>query len=272
MKNLKGKTVLITGAGGGIGRALAKQFASHGCSVVLCDINADAVNETAKILAGKGANARALVTDVSKEDDVKGLAEKLKSTNIHVDIIVCNAGIGWTGPTHLMERADWEKVMGVNFYGVVHFIRHFVPDMTAKKEGHVVIISSIFGITGLPYGTLYASSKAALVALGECLRAEMSFHNIGVTTICPGLIETGLIAGTHFKGVDEKARELPAMIPAMNADKCAGIIVESVRKNKGVVVITALAKSLWTIKRLSQRMFQFTQKKIAAQTKGYVKS
>jgi NADP-dependent 3-hydroxy acid dehydrogenase YdfG len=270
VKNLKGKTVLITGSGGGIGKALANEFASQGCSLILCDINSDAVNETAEKLIETGTDARAFITDVSKEDEVISLSETLKADDINVDIIVCNAGIGWTGPTHLMDRKDWEKVMGINFYGVVHFIRHFVPAMTERKEGHVVIISSIFGITGLPYGTLYASSKAALVALGECLRAELSFHNIGVTTICPGLIATGLISSTHFKGVDEKARELPARIRSLSADKCAGIIVRSVRKNKGVVVITGLAKGLWTIKRMSQGMFQFVQKRIAGQTRDYI--
>jgi NAD(P)-dependent dehydrogenase (short-subunit alcohol dehydrogenase family) len=270
VKNIRGKTVLITGSGGGIGRALAMEFALQGCNLVLCDINSDAVNETARKLIETGTDALAFITDVSKEDEVRSLSEKLKVADIKVDIIVCNAGIGWTGPTHLMDRADWERVMGVNFYGAVHFIRHFVPSMTGRKEGHVVIISSIFGITGLPYGTLYASSKAALVALGECLRAELSFHNIGVTTICPGLIETGLISSTYFKGVDEKARELPARIRAMPADKCARVIVRSVRKNKGIVVITGLAKCIWTAKRLSQRMFEFMQKIIAGETKDYI--
>jgi NADP-dependent 3-hydroxy acid dehydrogenase YdfG len=270
VKNIRGKTVLITGSGGGIGRALAMEFALQGCNLVLCDINSDAVNETARKLIETGTDALAFITDVSKGDEVRSLSEKLKVADIKVDIIVCNAGIGWTGPTHLMDRADWERVMGVNFYGAVHFIRHFVPSMTGRKEGHVVIISSIFGITGLPYGTLYASSKAALVALGECLRAELSFHNIGVTTICPGLIETGLISSTYFKGVDEKARELPARIRAMPADKCARVIVRSVRKNKGIVVITGLAKCIWTAKRLSQRMFEFMQKIIAGETKDYI--
>ena len=270
VKNIRGKTVLITGSGGGIGRALAMEFALQGCSLVLCDINSDAVNETARKLIETGTDALAFITDVSKEDEVRSLSEKLKVADIKVDIIVCNAGIGWTGPTHLMDRADWERVMGVNFYGAVHFIRHFVPSMTGRKEGHVMIISSIFGITGLPYGTLYASSKAALVALAECLRAELSFHNIGVTTIYQGLIETGLISSTYFKGVDEKARELPARIRAMPADKCARVIVRSVRKNKGIVVITGLAKCIWTAKRLSQRMFEFMQKIIAGETKDYI--
>ncbi|MGD0280034.1 MAG: SDR family NAD(P)-dependent oxidoreductase [Smithella sp.] len=270
MKNLRGKTVLITGSGGGIGRALAMEFALQGCSLVLCDINSDAVNETARKLIETGTDTLAFITDVSKEDEVRSLSEKLKAADVKVDIIVCNAGIGWTGPTYLMDRADWERVMGVNFYGVVHFIRHFVPAMTGRKDGHVVIISSIFGITGLPYGTLYASSKAALVALGECLRAELSFHDIGVTTICPGLIETGLISSTFFKGVDEKARELPARIRTMPADKCARVIVKSVRKNRGIVVITGLAKSIWIVKRLSQRMFEYMQTRIAGETNDYI--
>jgi len=272
LKNLKGKNVLVTGAGGGIGKATAMMLAGEGCNLFLCDINEKQVNSAAAELISIGYEAHAYMVDVSDEKQVKTLEKNLKKKSGGIDIIVCNAGIGWTGPTHLMEREDWDRVLGVNLFGVIHFIRHFVPGMVLKKQGHVVIVSSIFGITGLPYGTLYASSKAALIALGECLRAELSFHNVGVTTICPGLIETGLIANTHFKGVDEKARSLSRKVKPMPVEKCAGIIVKSIKKNRGVTVITSLAKILWLIKRISQNLFEFIQKIIAGSTKEFVKS
>ncbi len=271
MKNLRDKVVLITGAGGGIGRALAHAFAAEGCGLVLCDKNQAAVRAAAAEVEKSGARALALRVDVSDEKQVAGVVIKSAGAFPRIDIVVCNAGIGWTGPTHLMSRKDWDTVFNVNFFGVVNFIRQFVPGFIERRQGHVVITSSIFGITGLPYGTLYAASKAALIALGECLRSELSFYGIGVTTVCPGLIATDLTATTRFKGVDEAARELPSKIRAMSPEKCAAIIVRSVKRNRGVVVITLLAKIQWGIKRLSQRLYEFESRKIAGATKDYIR-
>lgn len=272
MKDLKNSVVLITGAGGGIGKACAFRFADEGCRLVLCDINNKQLNSVADELKTSDVEVIAKQVDVSKEEDVRKLLLAIKKKYEKVDVIICNAGIGWTGPTHLMKKEDWEKVLGVNFYGVVHFIQQFVPSMTKVKRGHVVIVSSIFGITGLPFGALYAASKAGLIALGECLRSELKQYNIGVTTICPGLIETGLIKNTHFNEVDEKARELPLKIPAMSAEKCADKIIRSVKKNKGVVVITLVAKILWFMKRFSQNLYQLFSFFVARSTSKYVKN
>jgi len=270
MKNLNDKVVLITGAAGGIGKATALEFAQQGCHLVLCDILESELNNTAQEIEKLGVNVLAVTIDVSKENEVASLYKKATDKFNKIDIIMCNAGIGWTGPTHLMEQSDWDKVFDINFFGVIHFIRHFTPSMIERREGHVIIISSIFGITGIPFGTLYAASKSALISMGECLRSEFDRYNIGVTTICPGLIETGLIKNTHFKKVDEGARNLATKVNPMSADKCAQKIVRAVKRNKGVVIITTLAKTLMLSKRLSQRLFEFISLKIARSTQLYI--
>ncbi|MDT8273838.1 MAG: SDR family NAD(P)-dependent oxidoreductase, partial [Desulfomonilia bacterium] len=140
-----------------------------------------------------------------------------------------------------------------------------------QRHGHVVIISSIFGITCIPFGTLYASSKAALIALGECLRSELRRYHVGVTTVCPGYIESDLITNTRFKKVDEEARALAQLVKPMPVENCVRIIIRAVRKNKGVIVITGLAKFFWYCKRLSQRLYECTSLIIALSTQRHVK-
>lgn len=270
MKDLKDKVVLITGASGGIGKACAVAFAEQGCDVVICARRREELEKVASEIRAKGRKALAIPTDVSNEDQVKAMAEQTMKEFGKVDILVCNAGFGWTGPTHLMERSDWDTVFNTNFFGVIHFIRHFVPSMTRERQGHVVIISSIFGITCIPFGTLYASSKAALIALGECLRSELRRFNVGVTTVCPGYIESDLIVNTHFKKVDEKARSLAALVKPMPVEKCTRIIIKAVKRNQGVIVITPMAKFFWYCKRLSQRLYEGISMLITLTTQRYV--
>jgi 3-oxoacyl-[acyl-carrier protein] reductase len=272
MKNLKGKTVLITGASGGIGKACALAFADEGCNCVICARRADELEKLAEMIRKKGVRALAVPTDVSDEKQIKALAKKAYAEFGTIDILMCNAGIGWTGPTHLMERADWDAVFGVNFFGTIYCIRNFVPSMVKRREGHVVIVSSAFGLTGIPYGTLYSSSKSALIGLGECLRSELSNSGVGVSTMCPGLIDTNLIANTNLKMVNEKARSLSAMVKPMPVDKYARIVVKSVKKNRGLVVSTALAKAFWITKRASQRLYEFISLLVARSTHKYILS
>jgi short-subunit dehydrogenase len=142
--------------------------------------------------------------------------------------------------------------------------------MVERREGHSVINASAFGLTGIPFGTIYASSKSALIMLGECLRSELASSNVGVTTISPGLIESDLIANTTFKKVDEEARGLSAMVTPMPVDKCVQKIIKVIKKNKGLVVITALANALWYTKRLSQRLYELVSLMVATKTSKYV--
>ena len=187
MKDLIGKVVLITGASGGIGKAVALALADEGCDVVLCARREKELNEVADAIRKKGRRALVVPTDVAIEEQMKDLAKKAFKEFGKVDIVFCNAGIGWTGPTHLMTKADWDTVYNVNFFHVIYAMQLFVPPMVERREGHFVINASAFGLTGIPFGTLYASSKSALIMLGECLRSELASSNVGVTTISPGL-------------------------------------------------------------------------------------
>ena len=270
MKDLKGRVAMVTGASGGIGRATALAFADEGCEVVICARREAQLEQVADQIRAKGRRALAVATDVGKEEDVKALAEKAFSEFGKVDIAFSNAGIALNAQTHLLEKADWEKVMNVNFYGAVHVVRHFVRPMVERKEGHLVVNSSGFGLTGAPYNTTYSTSKFALVGMTECLRAEVAQHNVGVTTLCGGVVQTEIFKNAELKGFDDKARDALNMFKGMAPEKFAQIVVKAVKKNKGFVITDGMTKYSYMFKRYSPGLFELWIRQMPRFSKKYL--
>jgi len=255
MKRLQDRVMLVTGAAGGIGRACALAFAGRGCDLVLCDIDEPGLGRVAEEVRSKGRRALAVRADVSREEEVRGVAEQAFSTFGRVDIAMSNAGIALVAPTHTLERADWDRIMGVNFFGAVHVIRHFLPPMVQRKEGHLVVTASGMGLTGMPFAATYTASKFALVGLTEALRAEMAVHRVGVTTLCPAVVKTAIFETAELRGFSEKARE--NLMGGMSPERFARIVLKGVTKNKGLMVISGLTKTTYGLKRISPDLYQF---------------
>jgi len=270
MKNLQGRVAMITGASGGIGRATALAFADEGCDVVICARREAELNEVADQIRAKGRQALAVPTDVGKEEDVKACAEKAFAEFGKVDIAFSNAGIAVNAQSHLLEKADWEKTMNANFYGAVHVVRHFVRPMVERKEGHLVVNSSGFGLTGAPYNTMYSTSKFALVGMTECLRAEFAQHNVRVTTLCGGVVHTDIFKNAELKGFDEKARDSLDMFKGMSPEKFAGIVVNAVKKDKGFVITDGMTKYSYMFKRYSPGLFDLWIRQLPRFSKKYL--
>jgi len=249
MKDLRGRVVMITGANSGIGKASALAFADEGCDLVICARREPELIQVANQIKAKGRQVLAIPTDVGKEEEVKILAEKAFAEFGRVDVAFSNAGISLNGQTHLLEKADWEKVMNVNFYGAVHILRHFVRPMVERREGHFVVNSSGFGLTGAPYNTLYSTSKYALVGMTECVRAELAQYNVGVTTLCGGVVQTDIFKNAELRGFDEKARDFFNFVKGMPPEKFAKIVINAVKKNKGFVITDAMTKYSYGFKR-----------------------
>ena len=249
MKDLKGRVVMITGANSGIGKASALAFADEGCDMVICARRKPELIQVANQIKAKGRQVLAIPTDVGKEEDVRNLAEKAFAEFGRVDVAFSNAGISLNGQTHLLEKTDWEKVMNVNFYGAVHIFRHFVRPMVERREGHFVVNSSGFGLTGAPYNTLYSTSKYALVGMTECVRAELAQYNVGVTTLCGGVVQTDIFKNAELRGFDEKARDFFNFVKGMPPEKFAKIVLNAVKKNKGFVITDAMTKYSFGFKR-----------------------
>jgi len=192
MLQLKGRVAVITGAGSGIGRALAHAFAEQGASLVLADLDASDLEETRAELP-REASVRLVLADVSLPDAVETLAEQAFADGEDVAVLCNNAGVGCNGLAWEQSLEDWEWLLGVNLMGVVHGIRSFVPRLLAQgTPAHVVNTSSMMGLLAAPGLGAYSATKHAVVAISEALRMDLASQGaeIGVSVLCPGPVNT----------------------------------------------------------------------------------
>jgi NAD(P)-dependent dehydrogenase (short-subunit alcohol dehydrogenase family) len=196
MQDLAGKVAVVTGGASGIGFALAERFAADGMKVVVADIEAAALTEAAEKLRAGGADVLDVVTDVSDEGQVLDLATTTYSHFGTAHLVCNNAGVtGAAGPTWEIAQAGWDWTFAVNFWGVVHGIRAFVPRLVEQGEGHVVNTASVAGLKALPFTSPYTATKHAVVGVSEALALElaMSGSPVKVSVLCPGFIRTRLL-------------------------------------------------------------------------------
>ncbi len=258
IKDFKGKVVVVTGAGSGIGRVSALAFASEGAKLVLSDISEERLKEVAAEVALKGAAVLTYKTDVSDKRQVEELADFVMKECGRVDILHNNAGVAVGARVENTSIEDWEWIVGINFWGVVYGINSFLPYMISQKYGHIVNTSSMAGLVGSPGAGAYCATKFAVVGLSEALRAEVRRYGIGVSVICPGLINTNIVRdgrtylsenGAANRSTVEKFFKDYGRPP----EKVARAVLKAVRKNKAVVPVGLEAWIPWYIKRISQK-------------------
>jgi NAD(P)-dependent dehydrogenase (short-subunit alcohol dehydrogenase family) len=196
MKDLNGKVAVVTGGASGIGRAIAERLAGEGTKLVLADIEEGALATAQKEMEAQGATVLAVRTDVSQPSDVEALAKKTVDAFGAVDVLCNNAGVGPPGGP-LWERtvADWQWVLGVNLWGVIHGVRVFVPIMRAQDtEGHIVNTASLAGLVSVPWMGIYNVTKHAIVTLSETLHHELTLSGtkLKVSVLCPAWVNTRL--------------------------------------------------------------------------------
>ncbi|MFF5004414.1 SDR family oxidoreductase [Streptomyces phaeochromogenes] len=257
-----GQLVLVTGAGSGIGRATAFAFAEAGARVVAVDRDAESAARTAELSRLIGApQAWAETVDVSDEQAMEKLAEKVAAEYGVVDVLMNNAGIGLSGSFLDTTAEDWRNVLDVNLWGVIHGCRLFGKQMAERGQGgHIVNTASAAAY--LPSRTLpaYSTSKAAVLMLSECLRAELAGQGIGVTAICPGFINTNITSTARFTGVDaveEKRRQKKSArlygLRNYPPEKVAEAVLRAVVRNQAVVPVTAEARGGRLMSRFTPR-------------------
>ncbi|MFF0184647.1 SDR family oxidoreductase [Streptomyces sp. NPDC005244] len=257
-----GQLVLVTGAGSGIGRATAFAFAEAGARVVAVDRDAKSAARTAEMsrLIGSPA-AWAETVDVSDEQAMEKLAEKVATEYGVVDVLVNNAGIGLSGSFFDTTPEDWKRVLDVNLWGVIHGCRLFGKQMADRGQGgHIVNTASAAAFQPSKALPAYSTSKAAVLMLSECLRAELAGQGIGVSAICPGLVNTNITATARFAGVDaaeEKRRQKRSTrlygLRNYPPEKVADAILRAVVRNEAVVPVTPEARGAHLLHRFAPR-------------------
>ncbi len=257
-----GQLVLVTGAAGGIGRATALAFAEAGARVVAVDRDADGAARTAEKARLTGSPAAwAETVDVSDEQAMEKLAEKVTTEYGVVDILVNNAGIGLSGPFLQTSAEDWKKVLDVNLWGVIHGCRLFGRQMAERGQGgHIVNIASAAAYQPSKALPAYSTAKAAVLMLSTCLRAELAGQGIGVSAVCPGFVNTNIAATARFAGVDageEKRRQKKTArlygLRNYPPEKVAEAILRAVVKNRAVVPVTPEARAFLFMSRFTPR-------------------
>jgi short-subunit dehydrogenase len=256
MKQLRGRVAVITGAASGIGRALAIELATEGMTLALADRDAAGLAETVQLIGRSGTVASQHVVDVADEAAVNAFALDVLRTHGVVDVVVNNAGVSIFGSVLELSTAEIAWLMGVNFWGVVHGTKAFLPALLSRPEASLVNISSVFGLWGPPGQAAYAASKFAVRGFSESLRGELAGTNVRVVTVHPGGIKTAIARNARVAASADSAtaasrtatfeREFLTMPP----EALAARIVDAVKRGRERVVAGADARRIDALVRL----------------------
>ncbi|MED5816058.1 SDR family NAD(P)-dependent oxidoreductase [Mycolicibacterium sp. 050232] len=261
MEGFAGKVAVVTGAGSGIGQALAIELGRSGAKLAISDVDTEGLAVTEERLKAIGAEVKADRLDVTEREAFLLYADAVKEHFGKVNQIYNNAGIAFTGDVEISQFKDIERVMDVDFWGVVNGTKAFLPHLIESGDGHVVNVSSLFGIFSVPGQAAYNSAKFAVRGFTEALRQEMAVakHPVKVTCVHPGGIKTAIARNsTAAEGLDQKAlaetfdRKLANTTP----QRAAKIILEAVRKDKARVLVGPDAKVLDVIVRITGSGYQ----------------
>jgi NADP-dependent 3-hydroxy acid dehydrogenase YdfG len=264
MEGFAGKVAVVTGAGSGIGQALAVELARSGAKVAISDVDVDGLAITEARLKAIGAPVKVDRLDVTEREAFELYADAVKAHFGKVNQIYNNAGIAFTGDVEVSSYKDIERVMDVDFWGVVNGTKAFLPHLIESGDGHVVNVSSLFGIFSVPGQAAYNAAKFAVRGFTEALRQEMiaGKRPVKVTAVHPGGIKTAIARNAgSAEGVDaqELANVFDKKLANTSPERAAQIILDAVRKNKARVLVGADAKVLDVIVRITgsgyQRLF-----------------
>ena len=249
MKNIAKKKALITGAAAGIGKAIASALAREGAELYLLDIDEPRLTGLADSLRQQGAQVIVRRCDLTDRAELDVCLEELLATWGGVDIVVNNAGLAYYGPTDSMSDQQWDTILGVNLLAPAQIIRRLLPSLKARGEARIVNIASIAGLLGVKRGSAYSLTKFGIVGFSESLRSELVKFGIGVITVCPGFVRTNLFSSA-MTAQESKGPPEPFRLVSVTPEFVAEQVIKSIRKNRRLVVVTALARMLWRIQRL----------------------
>ena len=266
-----GKTALVTGAASGIGRETALAFARAGADLVVCDLNEGGLEETATAIRGLGRRVLARRVDVASRDDMAAFAAAVHAEMPAVDILMNNAGVGLGARFLETSLEDWAWILSINLWGVVHGCHFFLPPMVKRgRGGHVVNVSSAAGYVASEQLSAYSTTKFAVFGLSEALRDELRPHGIGVTTICPGVINTPITRNARMRGVAATPEARAAVVSAYERrnygpERVAAGVLRAVARNQAVAPISPEAWTMYVLKRIAPGLTARLSRRATAQ-------
>lgn len=238
--SLQKKKCFITGAASGIGRATALRAAREGALLCVCDINQDGLDSLVAEI-GKEQILASKAFDISDYDTVKAFADDIHQQHGSMDVIMNIAGISTWGAIDKLKNQHWRQLIEINLMGPIHVLECFVPEMMkAKRGGHIVNVSSAAGLLGLPLHAAYSATKFGIRGISEVLRFDLRQHNIHVSLVCPGAVNTGLVQTINIVGVDKNDPKVSPMIKrfqkhAATPERAAKAIMLGMQKKKYMV-------------------------------------
>ena len=262
MKTLADKVVVITGAGSGIGRALALNLAQRGSLLALSDVDEAGLAETVDLVKGAGAReVRSDRLDVADRAAFAAYAGSVAEQFGRVNVVINNAGVALAGDLVDLTYEDMDWIVGINFWGVVHGTKEFLPHLIASGDGHVVNLSSLFGLISVPGQSAYNATKYAVRGLTEALREEMLMngHPVGVTAVHPGGIKTAIARNARVSRHEDKeatAQLFDKKLARMSPERAAEIIVKGILGNKARVLVGLDAHALHHFAKLTGSRYQ----------------
>jgi NADP-dependent 3-hydroxy acid dehydrogenase YdfG len=261
MQGFAGKVAVVTGAGSGIGQALAVELARSGAKVAISDVDTEGLAQTEEKLKAIGAPVKADRLNVTEREAFLAYADAVAEHFGKVNQIYNNAGIAFTGDVEVSQFKDIERVMDVDFWGVVNGTKAFLPHLIASGDGHVINVSSVFGLFSVPGQAAYNSAKFAVRGFTEALRQEMALarHPVAVTTVHPGGIQTAIARNaTAAEGLDPEqlAKLFDKRLARTSPERAAKVILDAVRKKKARVLVGTDAKLLDVMVRVAGPYYQ----------------
>ena len=262
MKIFHDKVVVITGAGSGIGRALAQNFGARGARLAVSDVDDAGLAETLRLLEQAGVReVRPDHLDVADRAAFTAYAEAVVAHFGQVNVVVNNAGVALAGDFEDLEYPDMEWIMGINFWGVANGSKEFLPHLIASGDGHLVNISSLFGLVSMPGQSMYNAAKYAVRGMTEAIREEMlvAGHRVGVTVVHPGGIKTAIARNARVSAKEDKAetaRIFDEKLARMTPERAAEIIVAGVEKDKARVLVGIDAHAVHHLAKLTGSRYQ----------------
>ncbi|MFC9980455.1 SDR family NAD(P)-dependent oxidoreductase [Gordonia sp. NPDC127522] len=267
MKDFRGKVVVITGAGSGMGRDIAVKLARRGARLAISDVTPDGLAVTEKLVTEAGAEVHSQLLNVAEREAVLTYADTVAEHFGVVNVVFNNAGIAHHGEIERTEFKDIERVMDVDYWGVVNGTKAFLPHVIASGDGHIVNTSSLFGLLAEPGQAAYNSAKFAVRGFTEALRQEMIIakHPVEVSCVHPGGIKTAIARNATTSGDhDQKATAefFDRYLARMTSEDAAEVIIEGVRKNKARILVGTDAKILDLSVRLVASKYQWVSAKL----------